>query len=61
MGNYYVPNKYIVLEVTRTLGRRLLSGANRLTFEGETGEGRVRKTISNSLPGKEKKFMRGQV
>ena len=61
MGNYYVPNKYIVLEVTRTLGRRLLSGANHLTSGGATGVGRVCKTISNSLPGKGKKFMRGQV
>ena len=40
MGNYYVPNKYTVLEETRTLGRRLLSGANHLTFGGETGGGR---------------------
>ena len=39
MGNYYVTNTDIVLEVTRTLGRRLLSGANHLTFGRETGGG----------------------
>ena len=37
MGNYYVPNTdNIVLKVTRTLGRILLSGASHLTIGGET-------------------------